>query len=93
MILVPLLVLLGKRSQREAHAMSLGAIIPISLAGVITYGVAGDVRVPEAVALTAGALVGSLLGARKLSGAGERSLKLAFGIFLLAVAALMLAGR
>lgn len=92
-ILVPLLVLLGKRSQREAHAMSLGAIVPISLAGVITFGIAGEVRVPEAIALTAGALVGALFGARKLSGARERSLKLAFGVFLLAVAALMVAGR
>jgi uncharacterized membrane protein YfcA len=93
MIMVPLLVLLGKRSQRDAHAISLGAIIPISAAGVLTYGVAGQVALPEALALAAGALVGARAGARKLSRTSERSLKLIFGVFLLAVAALMLVGR
>ncbi|MGN6797168.1 MAG: TSUP family transporter, partial [Gaiellaceae bacterium] len=37
-VMVPLLVLWASYGQRDAHAMSLGAIIPISLAGVITYG-------------------------------------------------------
>ena len=44
-IMVPLLVLWAGYAQRQAHAMSLGAIIPISMAGIATYGVAGEVRV------------------------------------------------
>src|SRR4051794_39716654 len=40
-VMVPLLVLRAGYRQRDAHAMSLGAIIPISLASVATYGVAG----------------------------------------------------
>ena len=43
-IMVPLLVLWAGYAQREAHAMSLGAIIPISIAGIATYGIAGEVH-------------------------------------------------
>jgi uncharacterized membrane protein YfcA len=88
-VMVPLLVLIGKRSQREAHAISLGAIVPIGIAGVLTFGAAGEVRVPEAIALTAGALLGAQVGARALARAPERTLKLVFGCFLLAVAVLL----
>ena len=88
-VMVPLLVLLGKRSQREAHAISLGAIVPIGIAGVLTYGVAGEVRVPEALALAAGSLVGAQFGARALTRAPERTLKLVFGCFLVVVAAVL----
>src|SRR5262245_25622350 len=40
-VMVPLLVLWAGYGQRDAHAMSLGAIIPISVAGILTFGVAG----------------------------------------------------
>src|SRR4029450_4714625 len=48
-VMVPLLVLFGGYGQRNAHAVSLGAIIPISAAGVLTFGVAGEIRLLEAV--------------------------------------------
>jgi len=54
LIMVPLLVLWVAYGQREAHAMSLGAIIPISIAGIATYGVAGQVHYLDAVGLAAG---------------------------------------
>ena len=50
-VMVPLLVLWAAYSQRDAHAISLGAIIPISIAGIATYGVAGEVRYGTAIAL------------------------------------------
>ena len=84
-IMVPLLVLWAGYRQRDAHALSLGAIIPISLAGVITYGAAGKVRVGYAVALAVGAIVGARLGAGLLARIEERPLKLVFGLFLGAV--------
>ena len=90
-IMVPLLVLWARFGQREAHAASLGAIIPISAAGVLTFGVAGEVRVGYAIALALGAIVGAQVGARALARAPERGLKLAFGCFLLLVAALLVA--
>jgi hypothetical protein len=86
-VMVPLLVLWTGRSQREAHALSLGAIIPISLAAVLVYGGAGEVDVTDAAALAAGSIVGARVGARLLAGASERVLKGAFGVFMLVAAA------
>jgi uncharacterized membrane protein YfcA len=88
-IMVPLLVLWARYGQREAHAASLGAIVPISAAGALTFGVAGEVRVGYAVALALGAILGAQVGARALARASERTLKLAFGCFLVLVAIVM----
>jgi uncharacterized protein len=90
-VMVPLLVLWAGLGQRDAHAVSLGAIIPISIAGVLTYGVAGEVRLPEAGALAVGSILGARLGAGLLVRANERGLRLLFGLFLVAVAVLMVA--
>jgi uncharacterized protein len=92
-VMVSLLVLFGGFGQRHAHAVSLGAIIPISAAGVVTFGAAGEVRVWEAVALAAGSVVGAQAGAHLLVRADDRRLKLAFGLFLVVVAVLMVVGR
>jgi uncharacterized membrane protein YfcA len=88
-IMVPLLVLWARYRQREAHAASLGAIIPISIAGIATYGIAGEVKVGPAVALAAGSIFGARLGAGLLARLDERVLKTVFGVFLLGVAILM----
>lgn len=87
--MVPLLVLWAGYAQRDAHAMSLGAIIPISLAGVATYGIAGEVRLWDALALTIGAVAGARIGAGLLTRLDEYVLKLAFGVFLVGVAVFM----
>ena len=89
-VMVPLLVLWAAYGQRDAHALSLGAIIPISLASVITYGAAGKVHYGEAIALAVGAVAGARIGAGALARIGERQLKLLFGVFLAAVGVLML---
>lgn len=88
-VMVPLLVLWARYPQREAHAMSLGAIIPISVAGIATYGVAGQVRYWEALGLVAGSVMGARLGARLLVAIDETLLKVVFGVFLVGVAALL----
>jgi uncharacterized protein len=89
-VMVPLLVLWAGYRQRDAHALSLGAIIPISLASVVIYGAAGKVRLVDAAALAAGSIVGARIGASALARIEERPLKLAFGLFLGAVSILML---
>lgn len=89
-VMVPLLVLWTTYGQRDAHAISLGAIIPISIAGVATYAVAGKLHLPEAAALAAGSIVGARIGAGALTRIDERRLKLVFGLFLAAVGVLML---
>jgi uncharacterized protein len=88
-VMVPLLVLWGGFGQRDAHAVSLGAIIPISAAGVLTFGAAGEIRVWEALALAVGAIAGAQVGARLLARVDERKLKLAFGVFMLIIAVLL----
>ena len=88
-VMVPLLVLWAAYSQRDAHALSLGAIIPISIAGIAIYGVAGEVRYGTAIALAAGSIVGARIGAGWLARIDERLLKVVFGTFLVAVAVLM----
>jgi uncharacterized membrane protein YfcA len=88
-VMVPLLVLWARYSQREAHAVSLGAIIPISMAGIATYGVAGEVRYWQALGLAAGSVVGARIGAGYLARIDERLLKVVFGTFLVGVAALL----
>lgn len=88
-VMVPALALWAGCAQREAHALSLGAIIPISAAGIATYGVAGEVRWWQALGLAAGSIAGAPLGARLLARSDERLLKVVFGVFLLAVAVLL----
>jgi hypothetical protein len=88
-VMVPLLVLWAAYAQREAHALSLGAIIPISIAGIATYGIAGEVEWWDALALAAGSIVGAPIGAGLLARIDERLLKIVFGAFLVAVAVLL----
>jgi uncharacterized protein len=92
-VMVPLLVLWAGYGQRDAHAVSLGAIIPISAAGVLAFGAAGEIRFWEALALAAGSIAGAQAGARLLARADERKLKLSFGLFLVVVAVFMAVGR
>ena len=91
-LIVPLLVYWAGYLQRDAHAWSLGAIVPIAIAGVATYGFAGEVQLPEAVALAAGALVGAAIGADALARAGEATLKILFGLLLVGTGIAMAVG-
>ena len=88
-IMVPLLVLWAGFGQRDAHAVSLGAIIPISIAGILTFGIAGRVHWADAVALAVGAIAGAPIGAGLLARIDERVLKVVFGCFLVAAAITM----
>jgi len=92
-VMVPLLVLWARYGQRDAHAASLAAIIPISIAGIATYGIAGQVEVWPAIALAVGSIAGARVGAGLLARIDERLLKALFGAFLLGVAVLMVVRR
>jgi uncharacterized membrane protein YfcA len=92
-VMVPLLVLWAGYPQRDAHAASLGAIIPISIAGIATFGAAGDVRVLPALALAAGSVAGARVGAGLLTRLDERALKIVFGLFLVGVAVVLAVRR
>jgi uncharacterized membrane protein YfcA len=88
-IMVPLLVFWAAYGQRDAHALSLGAIIPISIAGIATFGVAGQVHWWDAVGLAAGSIVGARIGAGYLAKIDERLLKIIFGLFLVGIAVIV----
>jgi uncharacterized protein len=88
-IMVPLLALWANQDQRTAHALSLGAIVPIGAAGILAYGAAGEVRPLAALGLLAGSVIGARYGAGLLARTPDRPLKAVFGAFLVAVAILM----
>lgn len=90
-IMVPLLTLWLGYSQRVAHATSMTAIIPISVGGILTYGGAGEINFLWAGCLALGAVVGAPVGARILVLSDDRTLKMAFGVFLFLVAIAMVA--
>jgi uncharacterized membrane protein YfcA len=85
-LIVPGLVLLLKMGQRLAHGTSLGAILPIAVAGVAGYAMDHDVDWTAGLLIVAGAVVGAVIGARLLKRLSGQALRLAFAAFLLATA-------
>lgn len=85
-IMVPLQVMLARVGQHRANGTSLAAIVPIALAGVPVYALAGgrvDFRL--AVPLAVGAVFGAYVGARAVSRVPERPLKRLVAVVLLLV--------
>lgn len=89
-IMVPLLVMIASYRQHNAHATSLAAIIPIAAVGAARFAAADTIDYRIAVLLAAGTLVGAPVGARLLARTPENSLKLLFGLLMIAVAVQML---
>lgn len=89
-VMVPLLVLVAKQTQHQAHATSLAAVVLMGAVGAATFAADGQVDVPLALALAAGSLFGAPLGARIMARTAEGPLKIAFGALMLAVAGLLL---
>jgi uncharacterized membrane protein YfcA len=83
-LMVPMLVSFAGVRQRDAHAISLGAVVLLALAAAITYGASDEVRLGTAVALFFGGVVGAPIGALLLSSADDRLARRAFGALLLA---------
>lgn len=89
-VVVPLLILLVAFPAREATATSLGAIMLTALAGVVVYGLRGEIDVGYAALVGLPATVGALAGAslqQRLSGS---ALRLAFAALLAGVAVWLL---
>lgn len=61
-VAVPLLILLARMPTRVATATSLGAIMITALAGVVVYGIRGDVDVGYAAVVGIPAAAGALFG-------------------------------
>jgi uncharacterized protein len=65
-IMVPLLMTLARMDQRRASATSLAAIVPTTIVGAVTYGVAGHLDLVAGIAIAVGGIGGSLVGTRLL---------------------------
>lgn len=83
-VMVPLIVVLLSRSQREAHAISLAAIAPIAVVAVAVYLSRGELWWAAALLIAAGSMIGAPLGVKVLRRAPERFLRLGFGFVALA---------
>ena len=81
-VAVPLLILLLKLPTRVATATSLGAITITALAGVVVYGIRGDVRVGYAALIGIPAAVGALAGTSVQQRLTTTSLTYGFALLL-----------
>jgi uncharacterized membrane protein YfcA len=92
-LMVPALVVGLGMGQRLAHGTSLAAIVPIALAGVAGYALAGEVDWAASLFLVVGSAgVGARLGTHLLHVLPQRALALAFSAVMLATAARMVVG-
>jgi uncharacterized membrane protein YfcA len=89
-VLVPLLLLVARLSERPAMATSLAAIGVTALAGAAAYAVLG--RVDPALAALVGipAALGAVLGTSLQQRLANRALSLAFAVLLVVIAVLLL---
>ncbi|HEY6629695.1 MAG TPA: sulfite exporter TauE/SafE family protein [Acidimicrobiia bacterium] len=90
-VMVPLLVAVGLDRHR-ATATSLAAIVPIAIAGAITFSVSGEMNLELGIFIGVGGVVGSILGASLMNRMSARSLTVVFGVILLLAAVRMIAG-
>ena len=85
-LIVPGLVIAAHMSQRLAHGTSLAAVVPISIASVLSYTVHGNVDWTVAVWLAIGAVAGAVIGTRLLHVLPQRTLAIIFIAVLVASA-------
>lgn len=87
-VIVPLLVLAAKMSQKVATGTSIGVfLLPVVFLGALSHWRAGNVNVKASLLIAAGLFVGSFFGAQISLGMSDATLRRAFSVLLVAVAA------
>ena len=86
LLIVPGLVLVAGMDQRLAHGTSLAAVLPISVASLLTYAAHDNVDWAAALWLSVGAVAGAVIGTRLLHVLPHRVLALLFAVVVLASA-------
>jgi uncharacterized membrane protein YfcA len=81
-LIVPGLVLAAGMNQRLAHGTSLAAVVPISMASLVSYAAHDNVDWNVAVWLAIGAVAGAVLGTRLLHSLPQRTLTMLFAAVL-----------
>lgn len=82
-LIVPGLVLVSGMTQRLAHGTSLAAVLPISVASLVTYALQDNVDWIAGLWLAVGAVGGAVIGTRLLHVLPHRTLAIAFAAILL----------
>jgi uncharacterized membrane protein YfcA len=90
LVVVPLLILALAFPERAAMATSLAAIGVIATAGVIAYGLRGEVDVAAAAVVGLPAALGAVVGTGVQQRVTGRALGLGFAAFLVVVGVLLL---
>jgi len=81
-VLVPALERFKPLETRKAHATALAVILPLCVVSAIVYVWGVDVDWPAVGLVSAGGVVGGLLGAKLLSKISPGWLNMLFGLFL-----------
>ena len=76
--------------EKKAHATSIIIILPLTLAGVLIYSMAGFSDMPVIIKAASGAALGALLGAKLLSRLSGSFIRIGFGIVMIAASVKML---
>ena len=85
-IMVPAMVYLLSMTQHKAQGTSLAVIIPTAAVGAMYYRMSGYVNLHYVVWLSVGSFVGAYFGSFWAGKLSERSLKIIYAVFLIAVA-------
>lgn len=89
MVVVPAMALLLCVPQKMAQGVSLAAILPTALTGMLLHGRMGNVDHRSSAWVGMGGLVGAFAGAYLANGLASAALQLAFGVFLVLMSALL----
>ena len=89
-IMVPLMLSVIGIPMRKASGTSLIAVMILAVPGVIEQAILGNINYLAGIAVVIGTIPGAVIGARLVTKVPERTLRFAFGCFLI-VAAVMLA--
>ena len=89
-LLVPMLIAFFALSQHQAHGTSLAAIGATAVAGLVVYGLHGQVAWLPAGGMCLSSVLAARLGAKLAARTSKERLTLAFSVFLVLVAARIL---
>jgi uncharacterized membrane protein YfcA len=86
LVIVPVLVLMGIE-QKTATGTSLTALLlPVGILGVLEYAKRNQIKVPYAIGIALGLLIGVYFGARVVGSISSVTLRRSFGFLLVAAA-------
>jgi uncharacterized protein len=93
-LIVPALVFLFGFSQQQAQGTTLALLVPpIGILAAWTYYKQGFVDIKVAALIAAGFIIGSLIGARFVTGLPNSTLEKVFGTFLVLIGLKMVFGK